>query len=149
MIRSAHSTNETKMAGLPNFAPQWLKSISVTPRAREHDPQEKTGMCFVRILSRVSLSDGHPTGMIWSAVAFRIRYVASPVRSKKQALQRRWSFWASDAAWRHVRRTGTGRVPNCALENSILTLKSDGPKPFGRRITASHSDGKAGKTAHR
>ena len=111
------------MAGLPNFAPQWLKSISVTPRAREHDPQEKTGMCFVRILSRVSLSDGHPTGMIWSAVAFRIRYVASPVRSKKQALQRRWSFWASDAAWRHVRRTGTGRVPNCALENSILTLK--------------------------
>ena len=80
IIRSAHSTSETKMAGLPNFAPQLLRSVSVTPRAREHDPQEKTGMRFARIFSRVSLRGGQPTGMIWSAVAFRIKYVASPVR---------------------------------------------------------------------
>jgi hypothetical protein len=46
MIRSAHSTSDTKIAGLPNFAPQSFKSASVTPRAREQAPQAKTGMCF-------------------------------------------------------------------------------------------------------
>lgn len=35
---SAHSTSETKMAGLPNFAPQFARSASVTPRAREQAP---------------------------------------------------------------------------------------------------------------
>jgi len=46
MIRSAHSTNETKMAGLPNLAPHWFRSVSVTPRAREQAPQEKIGICL-------------------------------------------------------------------------------------------------------
>ncbi len=41
MMRSAHSTSETKIAGLPNFAPHWARSASVTPRAREHAPQAK------------------------------------------------------------------------------------------------------------
>ena len=80
MIRSAHSTRVTKIAGLPNFAFQLLRSVSVTPRAREQAPQEKTGILFATTFSRVSLNGGHPTGMIASAVDFRIRYVASPVR---------------------------------------------------------------------
>jgi hypothetical protein len=41
MTRSAHSTRETKIAGLPNFAPHWVRSASVTPRAREHAPHAK------------------------------------------------------------------------------------------------------------
>jgi hypothetical protein len=61
IIRSAHSTSETKTAGLPNFAPQSFKSVSVTPRAREHAPQENTGMCFATIFSCISLSGGQPT----------------------------------------------------------------------------------------
>ena len=73
MMRSAHSTSETKMAGLPNFAFQVLKSPSVTPRAREQAPQEKTGMRLARIFSRVSLSGGQPTGMTASVVALRIK----------------------------------------------------------------------------
>jgi hypothetical protein len=39
MIRSAHSTNDTKIVGLPNFAFQGAKSVSVTLRARLHAPQ--------------------------------------------------------------------------------------------------------------
>lgn len=35
---SAHSTSDTKIGGLPNFAPKLLRSASVTPRAREHAP---------------------------------------------------------------------------------------------------------------
>jgi len=62
ITRSAHSINETKIAGLPNFAPQLFKSDSVTPRAREQAPQEKIGMCFAMTFSSVSLSGGHPTG---------------------------------------------------------------------------------------
>ena len=73
MMRSAHSTSETKIAGVPNFAPQLLKSVSETPRAREQAPQENTGMRFVTIFSRVSLKGGQPMGMIASAVALRIR----------------------------------------------------------------------------
>ncbi len=73
MIRSAHSTSETNTAGLPNFAPHWLKSVSVTPRAREQAPQEKIGMCFATTLSSVSLKGGQPIGMIAVAVAFRIK----------------------------------------------------------------------------
>jgi hypothetical protein len=46
MMRSAHSTKETKTAGLPNFAPHRLKSVSVTPRAREQAPQAKIGTCL-------------------------------------------------------------------------------------------------------
>src|SRR4029077_17950138 len=38
MILSAHSTNETKIFGLPNFAPYSLRSASVTPRTREQAP---------------------------------------------------------------------------------------------------------------
>jgi hypothetical protein len=73
IIRSAHSTSDTKIAGLPNFAPQVIKSISVTPRAREQAPQEKTGMCLATTFSRISLSGGQPTGMTASTVALRIR----------------------------------------------------------------------------
>ena len=80
MIRSAHSTNDTKIAGLPNFAAQSFKSVSVTPRAREQAPQAKTGMCLATTLSNISLSGGQPTGSMTEAVAFRIRYVASPRR---------------------------------------------------------------------
>jgi hypothetical protein len=64
MILSAHSTRETKIAGVPNFAPQVAKSVSVTPRAREQAPQEKTGMCFAMTFSCISLRGGQPTGMI-------------------------------------------------------------------------------------
>lgn len=42
MIRSAHSTSETKVAGVPNFAPHSFMSVSATPRAREQAPHEKT-----------------------------------------------------------------------------------------------------------
>src|ERR1700735_2392819 len=41
MMRSAHSTSDTKIAGLPNLAPHWARSASVTPRAREHAPHAK------------------------------------------------------------------------------------------------------------
>src|SRR5206468_3665636 len=34
IILSAHSTNETKILGLPNFAPYSVKSVSVRPLAR-------------------------------------------------------------------------------------------------------------------
>ena len=73
IIRSAHSTSETKTFGLPNFAPHWLKSVSVTPRAREQAPQEKMGMCFATTLPRVAFSGGQPTGKMASRVAFRIK----------------------------------------------------------------------------
>jgi len=72
-IRSAHSTNETKIAGLPNFAPHSFKSVSVTPRAREQAPQEKIGMRLATTLFRVSMSGGQPTGTIALAVALRMR----------------------------------------------------------------------------
>ena len=72
MMRSAHSTSETKIAGLPNFAPHWLKSASVTPRAREQAPQANIGMRLATTLFRVSLSGGQPTGWIASTVALRM-----------------------------------------------------------------------------
>jgi hypothetical protein len=80
IIRSHHSTSETKTAGLPNFALQVWRSISETPRAREQDPQEKTGICLATIFSRISSSGGQPIGNIVATVALRMRYVASPVR---------------------------------------------------------------------
>jgi len=61
------------MAGVPNFAPQLLKSASVTPRAREQAPQEKTGMLFATTFPIVSFKGGQPTGKIASAVSFLIR----------------------------------------------------------------------------
>jgi len=73
MILSAHSTSDTKIAGLPNLAPQSFKSASVTPRAREQTPQEKIGMCLATALSSISLSGGQPTGNMVAAVALRIR----------------------------------------------------------------------------
>ncbi len=44
MMRSAHSTIPTKMAGEPNLAFHVAKSVSETPRAREQAPQAKTGI---------------------------------------------------------------------------------------------------------
>ena len=79
MTRSAHSTRETKMAGLPNFARQFARSFSETPRAREQAPQENTGMCLVTIFSRSSLSGGQPIGITASDVALRIKWAASPL----------------------------------------------------------------------
>lgn len=73
MTRSAHSTSETKIAGLPNFAPQSFKSVSVTPRAREQAPQEKIGMCLATTLPSVSLRGGQPTGKMALTVALRMR----------------------------------------------------------------------------
>jgi hypothetical protein len=73
MIRSAHSTNDTKIAGLPNFAPHWFKSASVTSRAREQAPQEKIGMRLATTFASVSLNGGHPTGTIAFTVALRMR----------------------------------------------------------------------------
>jgi hypothetical protein len=73
MTRSDHSTKETKMAGLPNFAFQIARSFSETPRAREQAPQANTGMCLATTLSRNSLSGGQPMGMTASEVALRIR----------------------------------------------------------------------------
>jgi len=73
MIRSDHSTSETNMAGLPNFAPHWFKSVSVTPRAREQAPQAKIGMCFATTFSSISLNGGQPTGITAFAVTFRIK----------------------------------------------------------------------------
>jgi hypothetical protein len=73
MTRSAHSTNETNIAGLPHFAPQLVKSASVTPRAREQAPQEKTGMCLATTFSIISVSAGQPMGLTASTVALRIR----------------------------------------------------------------------------
>jgi len=73
MMRSAHSTRETKMVVLPNFAFQFVRSFSVTPRAREQFPQAKTGMCLATTFSRNSLSGGQPMGITASTVAFRIR----------------------------------------------------------------------------
>ncbi len=71
-MRSDHSTNDTKIAGLPNFAPHCAKSVSVTPRAREQAPQEKIGICLATTFPRVSLSGGHPMGMIAFTVSLRI-----------------------------------------------------------------------------
>jgi hypothetical protein len=73
MTRSHHSTRETKIAGLPNFALQFVRSFSETPRAREHAPQAKTGMCLATTFSRNSLSGGQPMGITASDVALRIR----------------------------------------------------------------------------
>ena len=73
MIRSAHSTSETKIAGVPNFAPHSFRSVSATPRAREQAPQEKTLMRFATILSRNSLKGGQPTGKTAFVVTSRIR----------------------------------------------------------------------------
>ena len=73
MMWSAHSTRETKMAGLPNFAFQFARSFSETPRAREQAPQAKTGICLATTFSRNSLSGGQPMGITASDVALRIR----------------------------------------------------------------------------
>jgi hypothetical protein len=73
MMRSDHSTRETKTAGLPNFAFQFARSFSETPRAREQAPQAKTGMCLATIFSRNSLSGGQPMGSTASEVALRIK----------------------------------------------------------------------------
>lgn len=73
MMRSAHSTRDTKVAGLPNFAFQFARSFSVTPRAREQAPQAKTGICLETTFSRNSLSGGQPMGITASNVALRIR----------------------------------------------------------------------------
>lgn len=73
MTRSAHSTSSTKIFGLPHFALQLVKSASVTPRAREQAPQEKTGMCLAAIFSIISLSGGQPMGFTASTVILRIR----------------------------------------------------------------------------
>ena len=73
ITRSAHSMSETKIVGLPNFAPQEFKSVSVTPRAREQAPQEKIGMRLATTFAIVSLNGGQPTGMIAFAVSFRIK----------------------------------------------------------------------------
>ena len=70
---SAHSTKETKIAGLPNFAFQLARSLSETARAREQAPQAKTGMCLATIFSRNSLSCGQPMGITASEVALRMR----------------------------------------------------------------------------
>jgi len=72
IIRSAHSTNDTKIVGVPNFAPHCSKSVSVTPRAREQAPQEKIGICLATTFPRVSLSGGQPIGMIAFTVSLRI-----------------------------------------------------------------------------
>jgi len=71
MTRSADSTRCTKIAGLPNFAPHWFKSVSVT--RREQAPQENMGMYSAAIFLSVSLRGGQPTGTIASAVALRIK----------------------------------------------------------------------------
>ena len=73
MMRSAHSTSETKMAGLPNVAFQFARSVSETPRAREQAPQANTGMRLATTFSRNSLSGGQPMGITASEVALRIR----------------------------------------------------------------------------
>ena len=73
MTWSAHSTSSTKILGLPHLAPQLVKSASVTPRAREQAPQEKTGMRLATIFSIISLSGGQPIGLTASTVALRIR----------------------------------------------------------------------------
>ena len=39
ITRSAHSTSETKIAGLPTFAPHWSRSVCSTARARLQAPQ--------------------------------------------------------------------------------------------------------------
>jgi hypothetical protein len=79
-MRSAHSTSDTKIAGLPNLASQMARSFSDTPRAREQAPQENTGICLATILSRNSLSGGQPMGITASEVDLRIKEVASAVK---------------------------------------------------------------------
>jgi hypothetical protein len=44
MILLAHSTKDTKMAGLPNLAHQWLRSASVIALARPQAPHAKIAM---------------------------------------------------------------------------------------------------------
>ena len=39
ITRSAHSTSETKIVGLPNFAPHWSRSVCRTARARLQAPE--------------------------------------------------------------------------------------------------------------
>jgi hypothetical protein len=63
IMRSAHSTRETKMAGLPSFALPLARSFFKTPWAREQAPQENTGMCLATIFSRDSLRGGQPMGI--------------------------------------------------------------------------------------
>src|SRR5215475_1825218 len=80
MILSAHSTKETKIFGLPNFAPYSARSASVTPRAREQAPHALIGIFLVTSLPRTSASGGEPTGTTALATDFRIRETASPRR---------------------------------------------------------------------
>ena len=81
IMRSAHSTKETYIVVLPHLAAQFVKSASVTPRAREQAPQENTGMRLATTFAMVSLRGGHPMGLTASTVALRMRYVASWVRN--------------------------------------------------------------------
>src|SRR6476620_21313 len=88
MTLSAHSISETKILGLPNFAPNSARSVSVTPRAREQAPHAKIGI----FLARTSPRGGQPTGTTALATDFRIKDTASPRRNI-------WTSWpASERA---------------------------------------------------
>src|SRR6266705_7185708 len=81
MILSAHSTSETKILGLPYFAPCSARSVSVTPLAREHAPHAQIGIFLATILARTSATGGQPTGTTALATDFLIRDTASPRRN--------------------------------------------------------------------
>src|SRR5690349_12913045 len=75
---SAHSINCTNMDGLAKVAFFPSRSVSRTPRAREHAPQTWIGIPSEMVLSRISASGGHPTGTTASATGVRMRETPSP-----------------------------------------------------------------------
>src|SRR5579859_5629235 len=92
------------MGTVPHWAFQLLKSASVTPRAREQAPQENTGMRLSTTFAMVSLSGGHPMGLIVSTVASRIRYAASWVRN----ICTSWPASASATPWENTKDARVG-----------------------------------------
>src|SRR5438477_1333002 len=86
MTLSAHSISETKIFGLPNFALNSARSVSVTPRAREQAPHAYIGIFLATSLARTSARGGQPTGTTALATDFRINETASPRRNI-------WTSW--------------------------------------------------------
>jgi hypothetical protein len=79
-ISSAHSTSETKIVGLPNFAPQLSRSVCATDRARQQAPHAQICTCRAATFFMVSSNGGQPTGTTAGAADLRISETASPSR---------------------------------------------------------------------
>jgi hypothetical protein len=110
-ILSAHTVRATSVGGTANVAFLDSRSLSRTPRAREHAVQTWIGTFRAWVLVRISASGGHPTGTTALATGVRIRETASPSRKT-------WTSCPASAnalAWRNGKAAFVGSSDPQAL----------------------------------